>query len=392
MKKSTVIKALLVVIACILMAYAPTMYSQYYVGPSRQGLTLHIKVVGEDGNPVPYAMVRVFMLTDKGPSLVGGAGTSVNGVATAHVFIPRYGAGFLWKVLPYIEDHRLVHRFVETREPSYAAVNLGIVAVTPDGMIGAKVLFLDPSFMKWPEDAVYVTVKLRKPPAGIEGHEGLPGSGVKSWWEYTPILKYGGGENVSMWYVLNFGVKVEVQSKYRVCGPGGCGDWEDAGSTQVTMDSGVSGGNVTGGTVKTLYLYLKYVDWTYCDPLTKACVNVIYAADTRMDPHKTAYSSTPWSGKLPDTPYCLVIPHDSTVGIVVNGGYHWDLSVSVNTSGKGADANITLGVTLSGKANPPLLLYVHAGHDGDADRYVKIVSPHGSGGRSSYVITYGDWT
>jgi len=66
--------------------------------------------------------------------------------------------------------------------------------------------------------------------------------------------------------------------------------------------------------------------------------------------------------------------------------------VSVNTSGKGADANITLGVTLSGKANPPLLLYVHAGHDGDADRYVKIVSPHGSGGRSSYVITYGDWT
>ena len=37
------------------------------------------------------------------------------------------------------------------------------------------------------------------------------------------MLKYGGGENVSMWYVLNFGVKVEVQSKYRVCGPGGCG-------------------------------------------------------------------------------------------------------------------------------------------------------------------------
>jgi len=393
-KGSTLIKALLIIIACVLVIYAPITYLRFRVSQSNQALTLHIRVVSEDGGSVPYARILVFMLTDKGPSLIGGAGTFANGAATAHVLIPRRVEYYVWRLEPYLRGGKIIYRFVRTNEPGYASVNLALIATSPNGMMGAKVLSVDPSFLKWPEDKTCVTVKLRRPPKGNGVvHEELTSNRVVSWWQHTPVLRFGAGDAVRIWYNFSVGSKVEVQSKYRVCGLGTCTSWESAGSTQVTVEVGIRGGNVTGHVVRTVYFDLRYVDWTYCDAITKTCVNIIYVADTRIDPHAMTYRDSPWRGKLPDTPYYLMIPHDSTVRIIVNGGYHWDLNVRVNTSANGGpNTYVTLGVTLSGKANPPVFLYVQAGHGEEGRQDVKIVSLHGSGGKGSYVVTYGDWT
>ena len=381
------------ILVVVLIAVVPEIYAMY-VGPWRQGVTLTINVLEESGAPAKYARVKVFLLTSDGPKLIGEGGTFVSGVARVHVFIPREPRGLLWKWEPFLEDGRVVRKFVETNEPSYASVNLGVIAVG-FGEIGVRVFSLDPTNMRWPEDEASVTVKLEKPPLGKGGVSGAPPrtrSGLEeiSWWQFTPILKYATWDGIREWFKFSIGSKIEVQSKHRVCGLRSCGSWEDAGYTVVTRDSGLIGGYLTGRVVRTVYAEVRYVYWSYCDSFTRLCVEDVYAADTGMDFFDYYYVDKPWDGSLPSTGHAYYTCWRGTRNLTITGGYRWDLTVLVNLSISGRHTSITLGTTFYEVPNPPSYLNIEA-EDGAPGYCVETVSLHSSGGRASCVVTYSNW-
>ncbi len=382
------------ILLAVLIAVMPRIYAMY-VGPWRQGVTLTINVLEESGTPARYARVKVFLLTSDGPKLIGEGGTFVSGVARVHVFIPRKPRGLLWKWEPFLEDGRVVRKFVETNEPSYASVNLGVIAIRP-GEIGVRVFSLDPTKMRWPEDEASVTVKLEKPPSGKGGVSGAPPrtrprpEDEISWWQFTPILKYATWDGIREWFKFNIGSKIEIQSKHQVCALWACGPWEDAGSTTVTLDRGLTGGYLTGRVVRTMYVKIKYVDWSYCDSFAGVCEDTIYAADTDMDFPDYYYVDKPWDGNLPSTGYTYLTHEGETTRLLIAGGYHWDLSVSINFGVDEGGPSVSLGVTFYRVSNPPSYLYIE-GESRDPSYYVETVSMHGSGSQASCVVTYSNW-
>ena len=385
----------------------PTVYA-WWVGPWRQGVTLHIKLVGSDGEPVPYALVRVFLLTDHGPVLLATSGTYRSGEALVHVFVPRIGVGSLWVMKPYVVEvggERIsTYRFVETSKPIYASVNMEVFAVSLSPKwraAGVRVFSIDPTYMRWPEDSVTVTVKLQRIPAvNSSGHEVRkvkPGIiNEVSWWEYTPILKYATWDGIAAWYVLNIGAKIEVESKTQVCAAGtdSCTPWESAGSTQVTVNRGLGNpgkpGYISGELVRTLLAQLKYIDYWWCDAFAGVCEETIYAADTQQDFPKYEYLDESWDGHLPSSPYYAEFYTKAGVAskLPVYGGYHWDLSVSVSLGAGVSGPSISLGVTLARVRNPQLILYIIG--DPSYGRVFKAVSAHGPD-PGSFVVTYSNW-
>lgn len=386
----------------VAMGLLPTAYA-WWVGPWRQGVTLHIKLVSGDGEPVPYALVRVFLLTDHGPVLLATSGTYRSGEALVHVFVPRIGVGPLLKREPSIVEvgnkRVFTYELVETGKPIYASVNMEVFAVglSPEEEVaGVKVFSVDPTYMKWPEDSVTVTVKLWRIPATNSSEHGVRARKVKpgivdeiSWWQYTPILKYATWDGIKEWFKLEVGSKIEIESKDQVCALWACEPWKSAGSTQVTLNIGLTGGYPSGELVRTMLAYFKYVDYTYCDSFFGICEETVYAADTNMDFPKYEYLDESWDGHLPSSPYAYYITETGDKrSIPIFGGYHWDLSVSVGVGVGGEGASLTLGVTFTRVHNPISFLYV----EGTADygNAIKTVSVHGPD-PGSYVVTYSNW-
>ncbi len=394
--------ALLVILA---VSFLPTVYA-WWVGPERQGITLRIRLIDSNGEAVPYALVRVFLLTDHGPVLLASSGTYRCGEAALHVFVPRVGNGFM--LVPVRVDNSggagkpTYTLITDFRKPIYASINLEIFAVdlSPKGkMAGVKVFSMDPTYMKWPEDSISITVKMRKilipvNSLGINEDKVLwrprkikPSiTSDVSWWQYTPILKYGTWDGIKEWFVFNTGSKIEIESKDRVCVMD-CEPWRSAGSTQVTVDSYLKGKPISGELVRTLYVKIKYVDYTYCDTFFGICEETIYAADTDTDFPSYKYLDQSWNGHLPSSPYVYYTYPGDTRGIKILGGYHWDLSVTVGVN-IGEEPSVTLGITFVKVPNPVSYLYIE-GEEGYGNR-IKTVSIHGTG-EGSYVVTYSNW-
>lgn len=372
-----VLLLVVVLLVAVAMGLAAGVYA-WLVGPGRQGVTLRIRLIDSDGEAVPYAVVRVFLLTDGGPVLLAVVRAYRCGEAAVHVFVPRVLVGL--SEVPYTLGGG-VQRLI------YASVNLEVFAVglDPKGLLaGSRAFSVDPTYMRWPEDSVSVTVRMWKVPGSGSGRVGTGVAKITSSWQYTPVLKYSAWDRIRVWLNVSAGSKVEVESKSRVCGPGGCGVWRSTGSTQVTIDRRFVGGNLTGEVIRTLYMEFKYFDYTYCDPEFGVCEETVYAADTPADPGQYEYVDEVWDGRLPASPYAMyVLPGDMRI-IPILGGYHWELFANISTY----DGElITLGVTYARTPNPESLLYVKAGPGHGA---VKIVALHGPE-PGSYAVTYCRW-
>ncbi len=404
-KRRLIVLLSALILFILAVSFLPAMYA-WWVSPWRQGVTLHVKLIDDEGRVVPYALVRVFLLTDNGPVLLASSGTYRCGEAVLHVFVPRVGDGFMLvpqRVADSWGDKPTYTLIEDTRKPIYASVNLEVFAVglSPEGkMVGVRVFSLDPTYMKWPEDSASITVKMWRVPSlntlNSNGSE-TPlvrgkmesGSGITSevsWWQYTPILKYGAWDGIKEWYNIRIGSKVEIESKTRACVMY-CEPWRSAGSTQVTIDRGLTGGYLTGELVRTLYAEFKYVDFTYCDTFAGICEETVYAADTGMDFPKYEYLDESWDGHLPSSPYVYYTDVGETGRIAILGGYHWDLSVTVGVN-VGGEPSVTLGVTFVKVSNPTSFLYIK-GEEGYGNT-IKTASVHGPG-KGSYVVTYSNW-
>ncbi|MBS7639088.1 MAG: hypothetical protein QW804_00605 [Candidatus Bathyarchaeia archaeon] len=313
-----------------------------YVSEDKQVVDLNVSVVDVEGKPKDKYLVFIYHLTEDGPIKLSEAFVLKGGLL--QVTIPR----------KYIMRYGGIGVF--------ASVNLLIDVFTEDYYVGGQVLSLDPTLLKWPRDAKSVQIKLSKidlfsncsvAQSQIEQQGSPPRPGYTTAnYSFTPVLEYAVWTNIyaKTEYPIGSKVRVECKRRYYNAATGEIiSPWFSLGATEVTMDRSVISGEHTGEKKYKLYFEFKYIYRTECvvsaPPLA---YEIVYAADTSLDPRDYCRVQESWGGNLPGYQHYYITHQGDTSEIPVSGGvnYVWSVGAGFSIS-VGYNVSVDLGVSVS---------------------------------------------